>query len=62
MDRRIFLINNQTPSTNNQIMTKISINEIAPHPFPLPSGERIKVRGSFGHWILFGAWDLGIGI
>jgi len=43
-------------------MTKISINEIAPHPFPLPSGERIKVRGSFGHWNLVIGYYLELGI
>jgi hypothetical protein len=38
------------PSTNNQIMTKISKNSES-------------FRGlEFGDWILFGIWDLVIGI
>jgi hypothetical protein len=45
-------------------MAETSMNEITPHSFPLPSGERTKVRGLwvFGYWCLFGAWDLVIGI
>jgi hypothetical protein len=37
----------------------------APHPSPLPTGEREGVRGfgilNFGHWDLSGIWCLGFG-
>jgi hypothetical protein len=40
---------------------------IAPHPFPLPTGERGRVRGVLVIWILdnwnlSGIWNLIIGI
>ncbi|MEW6377253.1 MAG: hypothetical protein AB1502_15865 [Thermodesulfobacteriota bacterium] len=38
----------QIPSTNIQIMTQVPMTEI--------------IKKSFGDWILFGIWDLVIGI
>jgi hypothetical protein len=59
MDWRILLMNNQTPSTNHQIMTNISITEI---PNSLDNVSSILDIRTLGHWDLFGVWNLGIGI
>jgi hypothetical protein len=44
-------VNNQTPSTNNQIITNDQI--------PISNHLDLLV---IGNWNLFGAWDLVIGI
>jgi hypothetical protein len=32
---------------------------MTPHPFPLPSGERARVRGRNGVWqIAYGIWQI----
>jgi hypothetical protein len=49
--------NNQFPSANNQIMTKIPMTKIQ-------NGSAKCILGdwTFGHWNLFGIWNLDIGI
>jgi hypothetical protein len=59
MDWRIFLMNNQIPSTNHQIMTNISMTEI---PKSLNNDSGILDIWTLGRWDLFGVWNLDIGI
>jgi hypothetical protein len=49
--------------TKYQIINKLQakIFEFSPHPLPLPSGERGRVRG-IGIWKFFGIWDLEFGV
>jgi hypothetical protein len=49
--------NNQIPSINNQIMTKIPMTEIRAETVKCGFDHQI-----FGHWNLFGIWDLEFGI
>jgi hypothetical protein len=52
-------VNHQIPSTNNQRMFEFPMTEI------LKIIRMIKMSFghlNFGHWNLFGAWDLVIGI
>jgi hypothetical protein len=58
-------MNNQAPSTNNQIMTKIPMTEIFPSSDPSPLGREGEGEGRLGHWKLeieicleFGIWLL----
>jgi hypothetical protein len=54
------------PSNKLQISTNDQDpKSAAPHPSPLPCGEREGVRGmslEIGDWNLFGIWDLELGI
>jgi len=50
-------MNNQFPSTNNQIMTNFSMTKILKGTEPCD-----LVIGKLGNWDLFGAWNLVIGI
>jgi hypothetical protein len=55
----------QIPSTNNQTMTKISMTKIQKFQNLLVTHQlKPCAAGSleFGDWILFGIWDLVIGI
>jgi hypothetical protein len=60
--------NNQSPSADNQIMTKIPMSEILiPLHYLSPlrgeeKGEEHFLIWRFGHWNLFGIWNLDIGI
>lgn len=49
--------NNQISRTNNQIMTKITMAKIQNG-----CGKFIFGYWTFGHWNLFGIWNLDIGI
>jgi hypothetical protein len=52
-------VNYQIPSTNNQIMFQISMSRNS------KNNNKIKMslgHSNFGHWNLFGAWNLVIGI
>jgi len=49
--------NNHIPGTNNQIITRVPMTQILKTDRCAPSSLRI-----FGHWELFGVWDLVIGI
>jgi hypothetical protein len=50
-------MNNQIPSTNHQIMTKLPITK-----FIRRTEKDVLVIWTLGNWNLFGYWDLVIGI